>query len=62
MRLVKVDNPRPEQVLVCLLCGTTGYADRMIADLDGPAYRAYYHDPGCRPDNFARIDGETGGD
>ena len=54
MRLVKVDHPRPGQILVCALCGNLSPADRTVADLDGPAYRAYYHDPQCRPDNFTR--------
>jgi hypothetical protein len=52
MKLVKVDNPREGQRLVCALCGAWGKADRMVADLDGKAFEAYYHDPGCRPDNF----------
>ena len=60
MKLVKVDNPREGQRLVCALCGSWGDAARMVADLDGQAFQAYYHDPTCRPDNFVVAQKEGG--
>ena len=59
MRLVKVSYPRPGQTILCSKCGHFHRADQMVADLDGEAYKAYYCDPGCRPDNFDKREDST---
>jgi hypothetical protein len=38
---------RPGQELQCVACGRMGAT---VADLDGPAFQAYYH-PACVPGN-----------
>lgn len=50
-RCVPVDNPRPGQRLQCAACYAMVDADKAWADLNGEAFKAYYHN-GCRPDNF----------
>lgn len=43
MNLKPVTDPRVGQRLLCYRCGKWGLAFSMYADLDGPAYVAYYH-------------------
>jgi late competence protein required for DNA uptake (superfamily II DNA/RNA helicase) len=40
--LVPVNNPRPGQVIQCCRCFRMAPADQIMADLDGPAFKAYY--------------------
>jgi hypothetical protein len=42
MRLVPVDNPRLGQTLCCIGCHRMVQAAVMMADLDGPAFAAYW--------------------
>lgn len=42
MRIVYVSEP-PEFYAVCLVCKGPIPTGRKYADLDGPAFRAYYH-------------------
>ena len=42
VNLQPVTHPRPDQRLVCYDCGRMYPAETMHADLDGPAFRAYY--------------------
>ena len=49
MRLVRDHNPGAFNVRVpCLACGAMLMLSDAAIDLDGPAYRAYYHDT-CLP-------------
>ena len=34
----------------CYICGTMSTLAHMVSDLDGPAFKAYYH-VGCLPEN-----------
>jgi len=43
MRLVKIENHYARRLeLKCRCCGQAGRIDDMMADLDGPAFNAYY--------------------
>lgn len=44
MRLTTDNNPAAFEVdRLCLACGQLGQLSRMVIDLDGPAFEAYYH-------------------
>lgn len=38
-----------QPVVACAACGRASPCGEMVADLDGPPYKAYYH-PGCAGD------------
>lgn len=48
MRLVKCQASQPEVIVVCAACGGTLKHSEAWADLDGPAFQAYYHEA-CKP-------------
>ena len=43
MNLRPVYPPNPVVMLTCIYCGARGASDAMLADLDGVAFRDYYH-------------------
>lgn len=42
MRLVNVNNPRPQQKLLCVRCRQMKPLDQILADMDGQPYVDYY--------------------
>jgi hypothetical protein len=52
MNVIKTRPSTPEVLVVCLACSATLKHSDAYADLDGPAFRAYYH-ADCRPDQGA---------
>lgn len=42
MKLIPVNDPRPGQTIQCSRCFRMMPADQMQADLEGPAFEAYY--------------------
>lgn len=42
MNLVKVDNPRKGQQLLCCRCGKWAHVEEVLADLAGVPFQAYY--------------------
>lgn len=61
MKLIKDTNPGAYVVMVkCLTCGKIRVLADMLIDTEGPAFRAYYCDPECRPVEVPLICGACG--
>lgn len=48
MNLQPVTNPTKGYTVPCFHCGKPALLTEALADLDGPAFKAYYH-PDCAP-------------